>query len=375
MEFAFWAAFTFVAYTYLGYPLLIWVGASLRRATPVHTTASDWLPDVRVVIAVHNEERRVASKVRNLLAQDYPPERVHIVFVCDGCTDRTEAVLRECGGVEVLVSPVRRGKPNALNLAMSQAHESVIVFTDVRQEVVPGAIRALVERLNESDVGAVSGELVHRETGSAQSAHIGLYWRYEKAIRKGESRLFSTVGATGALYAMRREHVAAIREDTLLDDVEIPIRVLRKGLRIVLEERAVIWDDVETEIEGEFRRKVRTLAGNVQLAIRNGWLFVPWKCPVVFQFVSHKVCRLLVPYALVVAFVTAWASDGALYRWLAVAQTGAYALAAVGSVSTRLRSLPLVSVLVVFAQLNAAAVVALVNYARGAASVQWRKAA
>jgi poly-beta-1,6-N-acetyl-D-glucosamine synthase len=368
----FWGALAFVAYTYVGYPLIVGLLARLRPnelAEP--STVREW-PRVCILIAVHNEAHRLLPKIENLRQLDYPPQAVRILFVSDGSSDDTNARLAATPGVEYAIVPERRGKAHALNVGMQRVHEDVVVFTDVRQMLVPAAIKHLIATLMQPGIGAVSGELVHRDAATRQAARIGLYWRYEKVIRKAESRLHSTAGVTGALYAMRAGDVVRLPEDALLDDFEMPIAVLRKGLRVLFEPRAVMYDELQPESAGERRRKIRTLAGNYQSFARNPWLFAPWRNPIWWQFLSHKAFRLLVPYALPIVLATSWLLGGA-YRAFGLLQLAGYGLALLGLASKPLREQRLISFIVVFVELNWAAVLGLRQYLGGRLSAQWEK--
>lgn len=373
MEALFWVAFGFIAYTYLGYPLGVW---TLSRLRAEHVAASGSLarwPSATVVVAVHNEQDRVLPKLANLRALDYEPGQLRILFVSDGSTDATNARLGAEAGITLLSYPERRGKPHALNVALERVQTEVVVFTDVRQELEPAAVRNLVARLMEPGVGAVSGELVHRDPVTHAASHIGLYWRYEKWIRRAESRLASTVGVTGALYAIRREDYVPLPADTLLDDFVVPMTIVRRGHRVLFEPRAVIYDDLQADTRGERKRKVRTLTGNFQAFARHPWMFLPWENPVLIQFLSHKVFRLFVPYALVMLLAASLLANGLFYRVMAAAQLAFYLLVAGGLALPRLRANRLVSFALVFVELNWAAVLALRNFLTGGVDSRWEK--
>ena len=373
MEYVFWIAAVFSGYTYLGYPLLIWLFSFLRPAyQPDPSSIQSW-PPVTVVVAVHNEKQRVMHKIRNLQALDYDPRLIKIIFVSDGSTDGTDEVARAAPGVQLLSYQNRRGKPYALNYALANIEGGIVVFTDVRQELDPAAVRFLVTRLMQPGIGAVSGELVHRDPQTHTANHIGLYWRYEKWIRKAESRFASTVGVTGALYAIRREDFVPLPEDTLLDDMVVPMRIVMNGRRAVLEPRAIIYDELQPDATSERQRKVRTLTGNFQVLVRYPWLFVPWKNPVFIQFVSHKVFRLLLPYALLAMFVGSLLADGTFYMVMAAGQAVFYLLSLSGYFFPTWRRHRLVSFAVVFLEMNWAAVLALRNYFTGRVEVRWAK--
>lgn len=372
-ELAFWGAALFVAYTYVGYPLGVWALSRFRSQTQVDPGAPvDW-PELTVVVAVHNERGRIARKIENLRAVDYPAGKMQILFVSDGSTDGTPSEIERFHGVGLLAYEQRKGKPYALNRALEQVNTPIVVFTDVRQELGPDAIRRLVARLWDPQVGAVSGELVHRDPRTHAAAHIGLYWRYEKWIRKSESRLASTVGATGALYAIRRRDWEPLPEDALLDDFEVPMRIVRRGHRVLFEAGAHVYDELQQDTVGERKRKVRTLTGNFQAFARLPWLFVPWHNPLWIQFLSHKVFRLVVPYALIVAAVASAVGDGPWMRGAAAAQALFYIASAGGLLVPALRRQRLISFAVVFVELNWAAVVALRNFLLQRVDPRWEK--
>ncbi len=377
LDLAFWAAAGFIAYTYVGYPLIVWLLARLRRSHVAEPDALDAWPALTVVVAVHNERGRIARKLANLRSLDYPNGGVRLLFVADGCTDGTDAALAAETDIDLISYMPRRGKPYALNQALQRVTTPLVVFTDVRQMLDVRALRFLVAHLADPAIGAVSGELVHLDPATHAAANIGLYWRYEKWIRKSESRLNSTVGATGALYAIRRADWQPLAEDTLLDDFVVPMRIARSGRRVLFEGRALVYDELQADAQGEQRRKVRTLTGNFQVAAAEPWMLLPWRNPLWWQFVSHKLARLIVPYALALLFVLSLA--GVLLTpsiWYAIAlatQCVFYGSALAGLRFSSVRRFRLISFGAVFVALNWAAVLAMRNFLSGRVDARWEK--
>ena len=384
----FLACAAFAAYTYAGFPALLWLRARLGGRFPTRAERARaagasgeggagpdaWAPFVSVVIAAHDEAARLPAKIASLDALDWPRERFEAVFVSDGSTDDTVGALERAAAdrpwLRVLRYAPAAGKPTALNAGVAAARGEVIVFMDARQRIGADAVRELVRALAEPGVGAASGEL-HLDAGHApDGASVGLYWRYEKWIRAMESALYSTTGATGALYAIRREHYVPHRPDVLLDDFDTPVSLLRRGLRTVFVPGARVFDLAEAEASGEFRRKVRTLAGNLQSFSRAPWLFDPRRNPVWWQFLSHKVFRLLVPYALLGCLVAALVGDGPFLDAMLALQGLVYGLglASVAGLETRIGN-----VVRVFVQLNAAAVVGAWRFASGGTGGLWKR--
>jgi cellulose synthase/poly-beta-1,6-N-acetylglucosamine synthase-like glycosyltransferase len=327
----FWAAIVLLGYTYVGYPVLLRVGVALRAREP---RTGGLESTVSVVIVAYNEAARIREKLKNLLALDYPSDRLEIVLASDGSTDGTAERARRYrnAGVTVVAFKARRGKSAVLNDLIPKACGEIVVLADARQRFEAGALRALVAGFADPDVGAVSGELILTDgAGSAVGEGVGFYWRYEKFIRRNESGIDSTVGATGAIYAIRRALFEPIPEDTLLDDVLIPMRIARQGYRVTFEPGARAYDRTSATANAEFERKVRTLAGNFQLFARERWLLNPFSNRLWLQTISHKGCRLLSPLCLGVALAANLFLLGQpFYRWMIAAQAVFYAAAAGG---------------------------------------------
>jgi cellulose synthase/poly-beta-1,6-N-acetylglucosamine synthase-like glycosyltransferase len=282
-------------YVLVGYPALLGLISALARPRPVRR---EHVPrTVSVLLPVRNGERWVADKLSSLLALDYPRDLVRILVIDDGSTDRTREIVATFQGLGVeLVALPRGGKAAALNAGMERATGEILFFTDVRQPLAPDSLKSLVSWFADPAIGVVSGELVIMDGQRQQEADIGFYWRYEKWIRRRLSRLHSVMGATGSIYAMRRELAAPLPPGTLVDDMHLPLAAFFKGCRIVFDEGARAYD-YPTALDAEFRRKVRTLAGNYQIIRAFPRLLLPVH-PMWLHFVSHKLGRLLLPFAL-----------------------------------------------------------------------------
>jgi cellulose synthase/poly-beta-1,6-N-acetylglucosamine synthase-like glycosyltransferase len=354
-----------LAHVFVGYPL--WV-AALARWWPRRVRPLAWTPRVTAVVAVHDGARQIEAKLAGLLALDYPPGLLDIVVACDGCTDDTAARCRRLGDarIRVLEFDERRGKAACLNDAVAQARGDVLLMTDVRQRLEPDALRRLVANLGDPAVGAVSGELrlFDAQTGFARG--IDAYWRYEKLIRRAESRSGSVVGVSGALYAMRRELFRPLPAGTVLDDVLVPMQVAAAGQRVVFEPLAVAWDGTSQQPQEEQRRKIRTLAGNYQLIQLAPWLLLPWRNPLWFRFVSHKLLRLLAPWLLLGLTLAAalLATRHRLFAAIALALVAALAAVVAGRRVPSLGARLPVRLLTAFCYLNLFAAQALVAFAR-----------
>lgn len=320
---------------------------------------------------VHNEEAWIERKMRNLVAIDYPFSNYQIVVVSDGSTDRTASILNKHSKderVRVAIKQSCRGKASGINDAIQLTSGEIVVFTDVRQKIERGAIDLMMENFSDPDVGCVSGALMLGDPDLGETAKgVSLYWKTEKTIRELESRSGSVVGATGAFYAVRRELVPELPEGTILDDVYIPLQVARQGKRVIFDGRARAWDVPNGSGGREFARKVRTLSGNYQLLQLAPWI-LSHRNPLLGRFVSHKLVRLIVPFALATMFLASSLLRTPFYRCALGLQFTFYAL---GSIAL-MRRLPKPGVLAraadaagTFMLLNTAAVVAFVNFVAG----------
>jgi cellulose synthase/poly-beta-1,6-N-acetylglucosamine synthase-like glycosyltransferase len=362
----FWGGTALIAYTYFGYAGWLWLRSRWRRK---EVQRDSYLPLVSIVMVVHNEERVLRRKLENLLTLDYPDELMQLVVVSDGSTDRTNVILHEHSSsprVNVVLNQLSRGKASGLNDAFKLAQGDIVVFTDARQEIEPCAPRLLLENFADPRVGCVSGELMlgNPEAGEAGEG-IGVYWRVEKQIRELESIAGSVVGATGALYAMRRNLLVPLPPEMILDDVYLPMQVVRQGFRVVFDARARVWDGADLGTEQEFARKVRTLSGNYQLLQLAPWLLSGGN-PIRFEFVSHKLLRLVAPLALAGILIASLVLRAPVYRLALALQVAFYGLSLLAV--AKLKKGPvarMADAAFTFVVLNTAAVVAFVNFVSG----------
>jgi biofilm PGA synthesis N-glycosyltransferase PgaC len=351
IQMLFWICLTGLAYIYAGYPLLAWIRARRNRrststslitaeansgsAQPANTPLHQTAPTVSIVIVGYNESRTLPGKIRSLLDSENVEQIREILIGSDGSTDSTGETLRALGEsrVKVIEFPARRGKPSVLNDLVPQCQSEIVLLADARQMFDPSCIRRLLEHFQDKTVGVVSGELVLRNDSSqtAAAAGIGFYWKYEKFIRRCESRGRGVPGATGACYAIRKSLFRPIPPATILDDVAIPMQAVAKGYRCLFEPAALVFDEPSKSPRQEAIRKRRTIAGVAQLVrLFPQWL-LPWKNPLWFEYLSHKILRLVSPLLMLLTL----ASNLALleipaYRILLIVQLAFYAAAVVG---------------------------------------------
>ncbi|MBN1870053.1 MAG: glycosyltransferase family 2 protein [Candidatus Omnitrophica bacterium] len=296
----------------------------------------EWEPTVSVVLSIWNEEDVIERKVKNLLSLEYPAEKIEFLIGSDGSSDQTNEIIRQISDprVHFIESVKRRGKMATLNELAKAAKHEVIVFTDARQTFKKDAVRVLVRNFNDPKIGCVSGELMLAEKEGATAKGISLYWNYEKFIRKAESRIHSMLGATGAIYAIRRELFLAIPEHIVLDDMFVPFKIIQKGYRAVFDSCAIAYDEVADSPKEEYRRKARTLYGNYQIFWSFRDMFNPFKSPIAVQLFSHKFLRVLIPFFMIALFFMNWhLSSRLLYGLFFDLQKIFYLMAVIGGLA------------------------------------------
>jgi len=371
MTVLFWASLALIVYTFAGYPLLLALWSALRPR-PWHRGES--LPMVTIVVAAHNEETSIVAKIQNLLSLDYPADRLEILVGSDGSTDRTAEKVRSVKDARVkpFVFTDRQGKPAVLNVLIPRASGEIVVLADVRQMFDRQVLRALVRPFGDPQVGAVTGELL-----LAGGASSGAYWRYEKFVRSRECAVDSTIVVTGAIYAIRQELFESIAADTVVDDLIVPLRIARRGYRIVFARDALAYESSATNRQ-EFRRKVRTLAGLLQLLARERWLMNPFANRLWWQMMSHKAARLLIAPLQIIAFIAniVLALNSPLYQVILFAQILFYLGALAGCVAPQYWKKPIVVTFpYTFCLLSWATVCAFARWILNRQSVTWEKAA
>jgi cellulose synthase/poly-beta-1,6-N-acetylglucosamine synthase-like glycosyltransferase len=300
---------------WLGYPLVLAGLAAASRAPNGESTdpepagdlqvRGDGEPTVSVVIATRDDEGVVRSRIGDCLRCAYPPDKLEVVVAVDRrCREVAGRYLSRVadsmsldGRCTVVLGDHPGGKAAALNAAVRAARGEILVFTDTRQRFQPDAIHHLVAALQQPDVGAVSGSLeLPRAHGSSSSSLIGQYWALERWLRRCEARVHSSVGVSGAIWATRKSFWLPLPSDLILDDLYTPMRIALEGYRVAFADAARAVETRHSQVGHEYRRKVRTLTGVIQLCAWQPAVLVPLRNPIWLQFVVHKLLRLLTPY-------------------------------------------------------------------------------
>jgi cellulose synthase/poly-beta-1,6-N-acetylglucosamine synthase-like glycosyltransferase len=297
----FWLVVLVVLHSYLIYPFVLWIVAKNKKESVF--AMQDILPTVTMVVSVYNEEKILLQKIQNILMYDYPVEKFTVCFGLDGADDGSESVIRNAAtnNIQVVSFKERRGKASVLNDLVAQASGEIIVFSDANTEFEPQTIKELVKHFQNPHIGAVSGhlKLINGKGHNEQSGEMS-YWEFENIVKALESNACSLLGATGAVYAIRKSLFVPLPVNlSVADDFLIPIEILKKKYRCLFEPQAIAYEEQEQSIMGEYRRKVRIGAQNFNVLPHIFPLLHPRYGFIAFSLWSHKIIRWFIPLLLI----------------------------------------------------------------------------
>lgn len=387
MKILLWLSLFIAFYTFAGYGifllLLVKVKRLLKGNKPVPQADAGLLPTCTLVVAVYNEAPIIRDKIMNSLGLAYPPGKLKFVFITDGSTDDTPGIITAYPQITLLHQEERAGKIAAVHRAMDMIDTDVVVFTDANTMLNRDAMEKICRHYTDKSVGAVAGEkrVAMQATDDASAAGEGFYWKYESALKKWDSELYSVVGAAGELFSIRRELYETVSPDTILDDFMISMLIAAKGYRIVYEPEAYATEHASANVSEELKRKIRIAAGGIQSVIRLKRLLNPFRYPLLsFQYVSHRVLRWTVtPFLLVIALILNVAivvNCGAfIYHLLLMVQVMFYLLALLGLIMEhRQLRIKVLFIPYYFCVMNYAVMAGIVRYFTGRQSAVWEKA-
>lgn len=385
MAVLFWLAVGVVCYTFVGYGIVLYILVKLKRLIkspyPISDESASY-PTVTLMVAAYNEADVMDAKIANTLELDYPEERLQLIFVTDGSTDDTPAIVGTHAGIMLLHQPERRGKMAAIKRAMDYVTGTITVFTDGNTFLNPEAIKQLVKHYQNPKVGAVAGEKRIRvdRTADASAAGEGFYWKYESKLKQLDYALYSNVGAAGELFSIRTALYPTVETDTIIDDHMIAMRIAEKGFVIGYEPRAYATETASENTKEELKRKIRIAAGGIQSIFRLPKAANPFYYPLLtFQYISHRVLRwTIVPFLLPLIFILngflAAKGLGAVYAVLFVMQGLFYGLALIGwLLEGRQVRVKLFFVPYYFCLMNYAVVAGIFRYLKGNQAAAWEK--
>lgn len=385
MAVLFWVSLFVAAYTYVGYGILLFFLIKIKqRIRPAQNTfySHEEFPDITLFIAAYNEEGFICKKIENSLGLDYPKEKLHIVVVTDGSDDITPQLVEQYPEVSHYYQPERRGKTAAVNRVMPYIKSPIVVYTDANTLLNKEAIVEIAKHFKDPNVGAVAGEKrIHmNEKDTASGAGEGIYWKYESALKKWDSALYSVVGAAGELFAIRTILYEEVPHDTIIEDFYMTLTIAKQGYKVVYEPHAYAVEEPSASVKEELKRKVRIAAGGIQAIVRLRALLNIFRYGILtFQYVSHRVLRWTITpfamFAILVSNLLLLQSGDLLYTVLFIGQVVFYLLAFIGYLlEDRRVRLKIFFVPYYFFIMHYAVFLGILRYIKGSQSIVWERA-
>lgn len=392
-ELFFWICIGLVVYTYVGYGFVAWFFVKIRKAlglTFKKYNDPTFLPVVTLVVPAYNEMSCIEAKVINTFGLDYPSDKFEVLFVTEGSNDGTSEYIASLQdkypNLRMIAGDTRRGKIEAMNIAMKTIHTPIVIFTDANTTLNQLVIKNIVRHFQDPKVGAVAGEkrIQTEGTEAAAGAGEGLYWKYESFLKKLDTELYSVVGAAGELFAVRTDLFEHVEKDTLLDDFIISLRIAANGFRVIYEPEAYASERPSFSIQDEMKRKIRIAAGGFQAIARLGFLWNIFKYGLLsFQYVSHRAMRwavapfclpLLVIINFIILFTGSTLLNEYIYHLLMIGQIAFYALALLGyNLENKKIRVKILFVPYYFSFMNYCAIKGYLRYRNGLTSGIWEK--
>ncbi|WRQ32421.1 glycosyltransferase family 2 protein [Bacteroidales bacterium MB20-C3-3] len=341
IEIIFWILLIIVFYTYIGYGIVLFILVKIKELFIVknqNIRVSEEFPDVTLLIAAYNEEAVITKKMKNSHELSYPEGRLKIVWITDGSNDGTNKLLNDYKDVKILFEPERKGKTAALNRAISFIDTPFVVFSDANTMLNKDALLNLIKPFENDSIGCVAGEKRIAAEGRdiASSSGESFYWKYESFLKDLDSRLYSSMGAAGELYAIRTELYKTIPSSILLDDFILSMLIVEGGYKIYYCKDAYAVEKGALNMVEEEKRKIRIAAGGIQSFKLLKNLLNPIAHPRTWlQFISHRVLRWTVtPIALFcllpVNISLSLVDNSSIYDYLLLMQLVIYFFALIG---------------------------------------------
>jgi cellulose synthase/poly-beta-1,6-N-acetylglucosamine synthase-like glycosyltransferase len=367
----FWVSAGALLYGYALYPLLL--ALVPRRREPPCSDNSE-CPSVSILLSAYNEEKHIAARLANILAQDYPKAKLQVLVGSDGSTDATDSRVRDCADPRVCLFDFleRSGKPSVLKRLVPHATGELLAFTDANTQWQPDALKKLVRHFADARVGGVCGRLLFH--GKDVGTDEGPYWKLETYLKTRESALDSCLGANGAIYAIRRSAWPEIPDNTFVDDFVIGMRVREQGLRLLYDTEAVATEELPVSVGHEMTRRIRIGAGDFQALALCWRSLLPWRGRYTWSFWSHKVLRWCGPFFMIGALVANYfLLPRPFFLLTMILQLLFYALAAAGVLVKR--KIVLFSAPHYFAVINLALLFGFFRYLTGTQRAAWQRTA
>jgi cellulose synthase/poly-beta-1,6-N-acetylglucosamine synthase-like glycosyltransferase len=360
-------------YVYVGYPLLLAaLGLFFRRPR----TKAGYTPSITVLIAAYNEEAAIRRKIEQTLSLEYPADKLEILVVSDGSTDRTDEIVElvQDPRVRLLRMKARGGKTNGQNEGVKHCRGEIVVFSDATAIYHTKALLYLASHYSDPKVGAVSGRYKYFDPEDSSSTGLGsvAFWNYENMIKLLQSRIGTLTGCSGCIYSVRRSNYVPLRSDACSDLVE-PLCIVRNGYRVAFEDRALAYEETTKNASQEFRMRVRVATRGMRGLLSVPQLLQPWRHGwTSFQLFSHKLLRWMVPVFLILLFAGSAANlNVTSFRLLFAAQVLFYSVCLFNLLFPLHRRWKLLGIPLFFCTLNAAALVSMLEVLRGHKFTTW----
>ena len=387
IEIFFWISLFIIFYSHLGYGIILVVLVLIKRAFfKKNFSKFTDLPEVTLFIPAYNEIDTIRQKVQNSKELDYPKDKLQIMFIDDGSNDGTYEALSDFEGIKVFRKTDRQGKISAINWGLKFVETPIIVFSDANTDLSKNAAKDIVSQFADLKTGCVSGEkrIIQNTADGASIAGEGLYWKYESFLKKMDSELYSVVGADGALFAVRKDLIDPVENDTILDDFVISLKIASKGYKIKYAPNSYAKEYASENVGEEWKRKVRISAGGIQSILRLLRLLNPFKYGILtFQYISHKVLRwslcplllfLLLPVNVYLAVENNFDPLN-IYTILLIFQMIFYILAALGwKMENKKVRVKVLFIPFYFTMMNLAVLFGMKRYFAGGQNVKWERA-
>jgi len=382
VEILFWVSLAVLFYCYIGYGLLLFIRNRVKTAfSPSESKDTFELPAVTLIVAAYNEETILPQKIKNCSEIEYPSSLFNVIFVTDGSTDYSTALIGQHDFITLLHQPERRGKLAALKRAMLYVQTPVVVFSDANSMLNPGCIKAMARHFSKEKVGGVAGEKKILTNLSLIGEAEGLYWRYESFMKQQDADFNTVVGAAGELFAIRTELFSEFDESLILDDFVFSVYICLAGYKIEYEPNAFALEAPSLSLADEERRRVRIAAGAYQAVQYLSHGMNVFKYPRLgFQYFSGRllrwvVCPVLILLVLITNIGLVIDHQGTVFNYLLLTQSLFYLLALVGRIFLGMgRRMGILSIPFYLLFMNFCLVKGFFNYVRGRQTILWERA-
>ncbi len=370
----FWSSLAALIYTYIGYPILVYLVSILR---PLKINKSDFLPDVTVIITAYNEERDIRAKLENTLQIDYPKDKLEILVASDCSSDKTDEIVKEFAarGVKLHRQTERLGKTPAQNAAVEKASGEIILFSDATTMYEKDVLRAMLPNFADKSIGCVAGKLLYIDDSSSNVGKgAKSYWNYETFIKTSESRACSLIGASGCLYAVRKSLYQPMYAEACSDFLICTI-IYQQGFRSIFEPNAVCTEETNRRTDKEMQMRVRVIGQTFTDLWRNRAVLNPFKSGFyAVELISHKVFRYAVPLFLVffLASSAILAFSSIFFALIFAGQFIFYSTALIGwLLERREKNIGILAIPLYFVLTNLASLIAFYKFIRGVNYARW----